>query len=973
MSDLKLAFLGPPILEYGTAPIKLKTKKTKALLIYLAVSQESCRRDLLVNLLWPESSHTKGRTLLRGSLYDLRKTTEYRWLDSDRETVHMTIDSHVWVDVLEFQKTIASYRSHNHDQDELCSSCEKGLSRAAALYRGDFLQGFSLNDSVNYDEWQSSQAQRLQTEWESLIEHLIHHYLAHAKWELGKQHALRWLESDPANEAAHRYLMELYLRSGQRTSALRQYEKCRQILSDELGTWPHRSTTELYNSMRSNRLPDLPECEPRAVPHNLPLHLTKFIGRKREIKEIQLLIKEKRLVTLSGVGGCGKTRLALQVASQIPADFRHGVRFVDLTALSDPAGIPKVIADALGLFTQPEVTLTEVLCGFLKEKQILLIIDNCEHLIESCARLTDHLLRECIDLKILATSREPMSIAGEIVWRVPSLSSPDLRDHENMNASEVSRFEAAQLFINCAKSVSAGFELTDENTSFLAYLCARLDGIPLAIELAATHVKVLSLQKICERLSGHFSVLSTDSRTALPRHQTLRTAIDWSHDLLSEKERVLFRRMSVFSGGYTLDAAEDVCTVSNRQIIRTDEILDLITHLIDKSLVIADGDRYKMLEIIRQYALEKLGESGNEATIRTHHANWILRFAEYADPKTKGPDQLLWFDRLTAEMDNIRGALKWCVESGEIEKGMRIAWALMWFYMVKGHYQEGFEWLERLLKNGATDDPLARVKGLNTAGCFAWFLGKRKSGYSFGKESLTLSRIADDSSQIAWSIFVLGLNADNVAQRKEHFKECLEHFRNNDDKWGEMQALRCLGADGKDEKTARRILKESLTLCRKIEERVNLSWLQHDIGKLDFRLGDYQSAVERLKKSVELSREIGHGQGMAQSYERLGSVYREQNNYRLSREMYGKAISIFRNIGLEFMAAGTCRILVELEIRFKKWRRAAKLLGAMEKCVSWDREELQEWFEVQLGKIGDNLSESSLTELMDEGRKLDVD
>src|SRR5918997_3914016 len=352
----------------------------------------------------------------------------------------------------------------------------------------------------------------------------------------------------------------------------------------------------------------------RLLSNNLPLQLTSFVGREREIAEARDLLAEQRLLTLTGPGGCGKTRLALKAAAELAERFEDGVWLVELASLSDPALVPQTVAFALGMREQPGRLLTDTLSEYLELKKMLLVLDNCEHLVEACAQLAEALLRACPNLRILATSREALGITGETGWLVPSLSLPDPRYLPPVD--ELPRYEAARLFIERAAAMLPTFELTDRNAAAVARLCRGLDGIPLAIELAAARVKVLSVEQIAERLHDRFRLLTLGSRTALPRHRTLRATIDWSHDLLSEEEKVLFRRLSVFVGGFALGAAEAVCVGED---LEENEVLDLLSHLVDKSLVVMQerggGMRYGLLETVRQYGREKLEESGEAEAV----------------------------------------------------------------------------------------------------------------------------------------------------------------------------------------------------------------------------------------------------------------------------------------------------------------------------------------------------------------------
>jgi predicted ATPase/class 3 adenylate cyclase len=386
--------------------------------------------------------------------------------------------------------------------------------------------------------------------------------------------------------------------------------------------------------------------------HNLPIQLTSFIGRTREIAEVKRLLCTARLVTLTGAGGAGKTRLALQAVADMVESYRDGVWLAEFAPIADPALVPKTVASALNVPEQPGRDLTETLVDALRLKAPLLLLDNCEHLLAACRDLAAALLRKCPQVRILATSREGLGVPGETVWRVPSLSVPEDIRHIP-GPTELVGYDAVRLFVDRAVTTTPGFTVTSKNALAVAQVCRRLDGIPLAIELAAARVKVLAVEQIAARLDDRFRLLTGGSKTVLPRQQTLGAAIDWSYHLLSETERLLLGRLSVFAGGWPLDAAEGVCAGGN---VEATDILDLLTSLVDKSLVLAETQcgeaRYRLLETVRQYARDRLAEAGEEADVRTRHRAWYVALAERAEKEPRGPRQRIW-----REHENLRAAL----------------------------------------------------------------------------------------------------------------------------------------------------------------------------------------------------------------------------------------------------------------------------------------------------------------------------
>ncbi len=459
-----------------------------------------------------------------------------------------------------------------------------------------------------------------------------------------------------------------------------RYQSARQLAADLEAL--EKATTPIHAGGVSGRLK-----------HNLPVQLTSFVGRAKEMAEVKQRLESTRLLTLTGAGGCGKTRLALEVALTQLDTFEHGVWFVDLAPLFDATLIPQTVASVFGLQEQLERSIAVALEDYFREKSLLLILDNCEHLLEECAKFAETCLKQAAGLRILATSREALSIGGEIAWRLPSLSLPTA---EQVTSGQLLDSDAVQLFVDRARTASDRFSATKNNAKTIARLCERLNGIPLALELAAARLNVLPIEQINKRLADRFRLLRKGSRTALPRQQTLKATMDWSYELLLENEQVLFRRLSVFVGGFTLEAAEAVCNAESDLEI---DVLDGVASLVDKSLMrqeeVKGESRLVMLETIREYGLERLGECGEEEDIRRHHANFFLELAEKAEPEIHGADQVEWLDRLEVEHDNLREVLTWSqTGEGSVEVGLRLAVAIGWFWFVRGHLREGGEWLE---------------------------------------------------------------------------------------------------------------------------------------------------------------------------------------------------------------------------------------------------------------------------------------
>jgi predicted ATPase/DNA-binding CsgD family transcriptional regulator len=640
-------------------------------------------------------------------------------------------------------------------------------------------------------------------------------------------------------------------------------------------------------------------------PNNLPLQLSSFIGRGHEVAEVETLLSDHRLLTLTGPGGSGKTRLALAVASKVVDDFRDGVWLVELAPLSDPDLVAHAVAQALGVREAPGRPLIGVLLEHLESRRALLVLDNCEHLIDACATLADTLLRSCPKVRILASSREALGIAGERTWPVPPLSSPD--SHNLPPVEELRSYEAIRLFAKRAKAVVPTFELTESNAPTVVRVCRMLDGMPLAIELAAARVRVLSVEQICSRLEDSFVLLTGGNRNTLPRQRTLRAAIDWSHVLLGDKEQGLFRRLSVFTGGFDLDAAEEVC---GGEDLERDEVLDQLTSLVDKSLVeVAErggAARYRLLETVRQYAREKLEGSGDKPSIRRRHAGFFLELAEHVEPKINGKDREFWLGRLDTEHDNLRVALAWSQETAEAETALRLAGALSWFWYHREYWSEWRRWLDGALAAadsvGEPRHGAAKAKVLSGRGFLAWMQGDQQTARSQLEESVALWREVGDRQGLAQALRFLSGSFESqgdYAAARPLAEESVELFQEGEDTFGLGITLSRLGitalAQG-DHVAARAALEEGVAICREIEDDWALALALRNLGIGALREGDLEEAVARLAESLKVLRETGNPLYM-QNLELLAAAVSIQGDHRRAAILFGAAEALREAVG----------------------------------------------------------------------------
>ncbi|MGI8909594.1 MAG: tetratricopeptide repeat protein [Rubrobacteraceae bacterium] len=798
MGPLRISLLGGFRVRRGSGIIEedeWRLKKAASLVKLLALApQHRLHRERIMDLLWPNLAPKAAANNLRYALHNARQTLESatdassRYLRLQGEQLTLSSTGRLRVDVEAFEEAASTARR---------AGAPAAYRAALELYAGDLLPG------ELYEDWAEGRRTELRTLYLALLVELAGLYEEREEYEPAIEALGRVVADEPAHEEAHVGLMRLHAISGRRGEAIRQYERLREVLRRELAVEPSAESQRLYKDIVAGRPPPArstsadtsPEEPPSVRLHNLPAARTSFVGRERELVEVKRALFMTALLTLTGAGGSGKTRLALEVARDLVGAYPDGVWFVELAPLSDPGLVAQAVAGALGVREQQDHPLTAILTQALRERKLLLVLDNCEHLIGAVARLVDTLLDSCPGLRILATSREPLGVAGEVSWQVPSLSLPEVQG--TLTVEELEGYESARLFVERALYRPSAFVLTAENAPAVAEICRRLDGIPLAIELAAARVGALAVGQISERLSDSLELLTGGGRMATPRQQTLRGALDWSYDLLSEPERLLFCRLPVFASGWTLEAAE---VVGADGVIDERDVLDLISRLVDKSLVVAEAGengalRYRFLEPVRQYARERLEGSGQADAVRQRHALWFLALAEEAEPELTQEQQGLWIERLEVEHDNLRTALRWLLERREIEPTLRLCGALGEFWHMRGYLSEGRRWLEAALETGAGSS-VQLIKALAKASRIGWEQGEFERSILLSEESLSLCRETGDKAGAAVALSNLGMAA---LFREEHgkaealFEEAVALQRKLGDEAGLARALQALG------------------------------------------------------------------------------------------------------------------------------------------------------------------------------------
>jgi len=652
----------------------------------------------------------------------------------------------------------------------------------------------------------------------------------------------------------------------------------------------------------------------KIVTHNLPVPLTQFIGRQQELADLERLLTDTRLISLTGPGGCGKTRLALQVAITVSSRFKDGVWLAELAPLRDPVFVPLLLMKILDIPNRPEQSALESLLDYLQSKEMLLVLDNCEHLIADCAQLVGQILSQTAALRILVTSREPLAIAGEMIYPVPGLSLPPAGAGVAGDPRELMQYDAVRLFVERTRALLPPFTVSTANASTIVKICRQLDGLPLALELASAHTNVLSLQEILRRLDDRFALLISRQRSELdPRHRTLRVAIDWSYDLLSPPEQIMLGRLSVFAGGCSLATAEDVCAGDG---LEREQILGLLSSLVNRSLVVAHTllraeARYSLLATIWQYAQEKLFDSGEWTVIRDRHLQCFLELTEETDEKLRGEYQLLWLNWLDSEYDNIRAALAWAVEGGLMESdrvsaGLRITTSLYQFWRIRDYGEEGLNWCKQLFAE-ANDEisPIVRANALSYASIWAGLRGQFEEQMGYAEEAVLSGEAAGEAGK---QVFALALGVQGYAARKagDYLTAITLAMR-------EIQLLREVGdvymlgvalsltsyyamSIGQFEQ-ARAMQDEALPLLREAGDPFRIAMALNYAGDLARCEGNYQTAQTAYEESISLLRKINSVGDLASAFQNLGHTFLHLGDLGRAKALFGESMASHKEQG----------------------------------------------------------------------------
>ena len=951
MPRLSLYLLGTPQIEHGSAPVRLSQRKPLALFAYLGVTAAPHTRDHLATLLWPDAQSDRALAYLRNALWQLNQTPIGEWIDVERDLLALRSAPDLTIDVVRFHEQLASTDRHGHTSSVVCPDCIAPLTEAVDLYRGDFMAGFSLQDSAAFDEWQFFQAQQLHQKVTDALQKLTHYHGERSREELllAIDYARRWLALDPVDEAAHRELIKLYALTDQRAAALRQYETCVRALMDEIRVGPSKATVDLYRQVRSGSLasigalPPDTDTPPTVVhviePHPqsrpaLPTPPTPFVGRREELTEVCRLLEQPtcRLLSLVGAGGIGKTRLALEAAQRTSLrsteDRPDGVVFIPLNGISTVAAAIAAIGECLNPqlvrpylahldAAQPLTTLSragrppeEELLDYLRPKQLLMVLDNLEQLIVTPAGesttprivgLIDTILQTAPGVQLLITTRERLALRSEWVYTVTGMTRPtgDVATYES--------FGAIQLFIQSARRAVIGFDPTPDDLNSIARICRRVEGFPLAIELAASWTKILSCQDIAEEVMASFDFLSTTLRDVPERHRSLRTIFEHTWTLLPEEERGPLSKLAVFRAGFTREAAREIAGAS----------LMTLSALMDRSILHESGSeatrnqlgrRYELHEMLRQYAEEKLRATPDAYRETCEgHSRYYLGWLSSLEAALKGAEQRQTLELLNREVENVRAAWEWAADHGMFSALQQAFFSLILFFESSDRYTEAMRLLAstaRAIGSEEEDGKPRYLLGLIHAGEGRILSSLNRYGEAETAllKALALLEPAGESAGLAYALSQAAFAVPGTRQtRMERLERSLAFYERRGDAYGQAEALTGLAqlvADrGDDYRASETYLVQALSLNRQLGSAWGTAEDLMLFGTLAECRGDRSLAREHYGEALALFRELGNLRGISAALFSAADVERKLGEYPAARKMFSEAAALAQEIG----------------------------------------------------------------------------
>lgn len=925
--QVTILLCGPPRLEWAGQPIRLERRKALALLAYLALAPGAVSRDELAALLWPELSQERARAALRATLPTLTGAAPLAWLVADRYNVSLHPTA-VDVDLARFATLLNAVRAHHHGEASLCSACTARLREAAALWRGELLQGFHLPANPDFEAWQLAQRETLRHDLAWILSLLVQQTGMLSATQL-VDYAQRWVELDPLNEAAHRALMERYAALGRRDEALRQYQRCAALLQTELGIEPAPETITLYAQLvrsAEGAAPHSTRTPFEQVAAQLPAEPGAFVGREGELAWLLARITEPdcRLVTLSGPGGIGKTRLALRAATMLAAHFAHGACLAALSEARSPAEAVGLIAAALGLDSVGEEQPLALLRSALSQRELLLVLDNLEQ-IPAIAELVLDLLAAAPALKLLVTSRERLALRAEHVLPLNGLSYPD-----GQNAP-IATFDAVQLFVQRARQLRPDFTLSAANQANVARICALVEGMPLGLELAAAWVQSLSPHEIAAEIAHGADFLRATVRDLPVRHRSLRAIFAHSWRLLSPDEQAGVWRLAIFEGGFSAEAAHSVA----------EQGLAELSVLVDKSLLRRSvAGRYDFHPLLRQYAAERLADDPAEAAhLSQRHARYFAIFVNRLAPKLQGAEQHAALEALSRDGPNLRAAWTWAVSALDYECIGLMLDGLARFCELRSYRQAGEAALADAaarLANAAPSDQIAarlRARVLAWQGHFYQFLGRYSDSAAALACSLSLAQQYDEPALIAFCLKGQGINANARGEHQQAItlhRASLERYQALSDQAGIADALNRMGGAAYDMgelPMARRWWQESYAVYAQNGDLSGMARALNNLGEVCRILGEYGESRRLSEASLALHAELGPGWSIS-PYNNLALLARIEGHFAEAARLHERSLAICREVGDLRGAANTNFFLGELKLADERLSEAEQHLRA---------------------------------------------
>jgi predicted ATPase/DNA-binding SARP family transcriptional activator len=931
MPRLALSMLGAlQVTLDGQPATGFESVKARALLVYLAVeSDRPHTRDHLAGLFWPDQPDPAARTNLRQTLANLRlvlgdRTSPEPFLQVSRESVQFNSSSDHWLDTSAFTSLIAACVQHPHRRPQTCKTCAARLEQAAALYRGSFLDQFYADDSAPFEEWVLVKQEDLRRLALDALARLAEYDLRRGTYDQALEHAVRLLQFDPWSEQAYRQAMRAYAARGERSAALQQYEACRRVLAVDMHAEPSEETTAVYEAIKTERGRRNGENHPSPPVPSLPIPPTPFVGREKEVADLADLLANPacRLISIIGPGGIGKTRLALATAADQSDQFEDGAVFVPLAAQSSADHLAPAIMAALGLPLEGPRDALDQLLIHLRERPVLIVLDNLEH-ISNGARLLSAILRETTEVALLVTSRERLNLQGEWVVDLHGLEIP-----EGSRVERVEEYSAVRLFLQSARRARADRLFSDEDKSSIVRICRLVEGMPLAIELAAAWVRTLSCREIAEETGKGLSLFATRLHDVPERHRSMHRVFEHSWTLLQEQERSALRRLSVFRGGFQREAAEQVAGAS----------LPLLAALVDKSLVRAGSmERYSMHELVRQFAEGKLIECGELEETCDRRLAYFIALVEQTVPHMSDPEPQACLERLDMENGNLRATLEWCFRSNGAREGLRLSGALWRFWYLRGYYNEGRRWLERALAVSAHDIPaVERRRPLDGVGVLAWMQADYVAARAYIESSLAISRDLGDSRGVAYSLRALGTVArdqGDVAESRSFFQASLALYRELGDRPGIAHSTRALGIVTREQgehAASRSYFEEARMILEEIGDRRSMARLLINMGESARVQGDYDTALSFYSQGSAIAQELGDQDSLVICLQNSASAIHCQGDHARATRLARESLRILQGQMIKASVVVSLALLGGLAGSEKRPARALRLFAAAE-------------------------------------------